>query len=59
MRNLDNENKKTHKVKVMRKLLRQLFHHGPPRGLEASDFMDAPFDAMPKVSLESVMVTPV
>lgn len=40
MRKLDNENK-THKGKVMLKLLRQLFHHGPPRRFEASDFMNA------------------
>lgn len=43
----------------MLKPLRQLFRHGPPRGLEASDFMDASRDALPKVSSESVMVTPV
>lgn len=41
LRKVDSENKKTYKGKAMQKLLRR-FHHHPPRGLEAGDFMDAP-----------------
>lgn len=41
IRKLDNENEKNRTRKVTLKLLRRLFHHCPPPGLAASDFMDA------------------
>lgn len=59
IRKLDNENKKDHTGKVTLKLLRQLFHHCPPRRLAAVTSWTHPFDAPPKVSFKSIVVIPV